>query len=173
MTIKFDSYGFKAEHLCVAQFNGELITDLQQQYKDIDCLVRTKKGTKYTASVKDQVRSTKQGYNTIQLELEQVNTGNMKSTVGCFYKNESDFYFWLVHHSNAIYWCIVKSKALKDFVAKNKEDLKTWQTTHKTEAMNKSYGRYYDRSKGVLVTIEQLKNLGELKLAKVELVKGG
>ena len=173
MTIKFDSYGFKAEHLCVAQFNGELISDLQQQYKDIDCLVRTKKGTEYTASVKDQVRSTKQGYDTIQLELECINTNNLNSTLGCFHKNKSDYYFWLVHYNGAIHWCIVKSKALKDFVAKNQKDLKTWQTTHKTEIMNKNYGRYYDRSKGVLVTIEQLKNLGELKLAKVELVKGG
>lgn len=163
MTIYFDGAGFEAEKLCVKQFNGELLTTTEFQYKDIDCFVRTKKGTQYTASVKDQRTSTKQGYTTIQLELEQVDTANNKSCVGCFYKNESDFYFWLVVHNNKEQWCIIKTEVLKDYVAKNKSSLKTWQTKESTEAKNRSYNRKFDRSKGVMIDIKTLTKLGEVK----------
>lgn len=64
------------------------------------------------------------------------------------------------------YWCIVKSANLKKYVKENKASLKTWQTTTKTENKNKQYGRYYNRSKGVMVDIETLKRLGELKELK-------
>ena len=93
MTVYFDGVGFEAEQLCVNQFRGKLLTSKEYQYKDIDCFVKSKQGVKYTASVKDQRTSTRQGYNTIQLELEQVNTRNNKTCNGCFVKNQSDYYF--------------------------------------------------------------------------------
>ena len=163
MTVYFDGVGFEAEQLCVNQFRGKLLTSKEYQYKDIDCFVKSKQGVKYTASVKDQRSSTKQGYNTIQLELEQVNTRNNKTCNGCFVKNQSDYYFWLVVHNNKEQWCIVKSSVLKEYVKKNKHKLPTWQTKPNTEAKNRKYGRTYDRSKGVLVTIEKLLELGEMK----------
>lgn len=163
MSVYFDGVGFEAEKLCVNQFRGELLSSKEWQFKDIDCFVRSKQGTTYTASVKDQRTSTKLGYNTIQLELEQVNTRNNKSCNGCFIKNKSDYYFWLVVHNNKEQWCIVKSSVLKDYVKSNKSTLPTWQTKPTTEAKNRKYGRTYDRSKGVLVTIEKLLELGEMK----------
>ena len=163
MTVYFDGVGFEAEQLCVNQFRGKLLTSKEYQYKDIDCFVKSKQGVKYTASVKDQRTSTKQGYNTIQLEMELINTDNNKKTKGCFVKNESDYYFWLVQIDGVDYWCIVKSADLKAYVKANLKTLKTWQTTTKTENKNRQCGRYYNRSKGVLVDIETLKRLGELK----------
>lgn len=166
MTIYFDGAGFEAEKLCVNQFNGTLLSSKEYQYKDIDCFVTTKNNKQYTASVKDQRTSTKLGYDTIQLELELINTDNNKSIKGCFYNNESDYYFWLVQIKDVSYWCIVKSADLKKYVKENLGLLKTWQTTTKTENKNKQYGRYYNRSKGVMVDIETLKRLGELKKLK-------
>ena len=66
-------------------------------------------------------------------------------------------------HNNKEQWCIVQSSVLKEYVKKNKHKLPTWQTAPNTEAKNRKYGRTYDRSKGVLVTIEKLLELGEMK----------
>lgn len=163
MTILFDGAGFEAEKLCVNQFRGQLLQDTNNQYKDIDCLVQTKKGRKYTASVKDQRTSMMKGYNTIQLELKQYNTKTGHSIDGCFVKNESDYYFWLVWYDNKAQWVIVKSKDLKEYVSKNKDTLKSWTTSPTTEAKNRSYGRKYDRSEGVMISVDVLKTLGKLQ----------
>lgn len=168
MTVFFDGAGFQAEQLCAKQFRGCTTSNKEHQYKDIDCFVSPKDSKKvYSASVKDQRTSTKLGYDTIQLELELVNTDTNKTIEGCFYKNESDFYFWLIHKDGEDWWCIVKSSTLKKYVKENKPKLKTWQTKQATEDKNRSYGRFYNRSKGVLVSFSVLQELGQLVKLKV------
>ena len=163
MTVIFDGKGFKAEQLCVDQFRGTLLSAKSYQYKDIDCYVKSKTGKQYTASVKDQTYSMKQGYDTIQIELKQINTRNNKSISGCFRKNESDLYFWLVHYEGTTQWFMCESKKLKAFVSLNMKKLKTWTTTPNTEAKNRSYKRTYDRSEGVMITMQDLLTIGALK----------
>lgn len=165
--IVFDGKGFKAEKLCAKQFRGETVSSKHLQYKDIDCYVNTLRGVKYSASVKDQTYSTKKGYDTIQIELEQTNTRNNKTILGCFLKNESDYYFWLVWYEGKTQWIIIKSDVLKEYVNTHKETLKTWTTSHYTEAKNRQYNRTYDRSSGVMIKISDIAKLGEVKELKV------
>lgn len=159
----FDGKGFKAEKLCAKQFNGRTVSSKAMQYKDIDCYVKMKSGKEFTASVKDQTYSTKQGYDTVQVELEQTNTRTGSKINGCFHKNRSDFYFWLVFYEGKEQWIIINSDKLKKYVRENKKDLKTWCTSSATEAKNRSYKRTYDRSEGVMINISTLAELGQLK----------
>lgn len=159
----FDGKGFKAEKLCAKQFNGETISSKHLQYQDIDCYVQSANGKKLTASVKDQTYSTKQGYDTVQIELEQTNTRTNSKINGCFHKNKSDYYFWLVFYEGKEQWIIIKSSILKKYVRENKKDLKTWCTSSATEAKNRSYNRTYDRSEGVMININTMAELGQLK----------
>lgn len=159
----FDGKGFKAEKLCAKQFNGETISSKHLQYQDIDCYVQSTNGKKHTASVKDQTYSTKQGYTTVQIELEQTNTRTGSKINGCFHKNKSDYYFWLVFYEDKEQWIIIKSSILKKYVQDNKDKLKTWCTSPTTEAKNRSYKRTYDRSEGVMININTMAELGQLK----------
>ena len=159
----FDGKGFKAEKLCANQFNGETISSKHLQYQDIDCYVQSTNGKQYTASVKDQTYSTKQGYTTVQIELEQTNTRTNSKINGCFHKNKSDYYFWLVFYEDKEQWIIIKSSILKKYVQDNKDKLKKWCTSTSTEAKNRSYNRTYDRSEGVMINISTLAKLGQLK----------
>lgn len=163
MTVKFDGKGFKAEKLCVNQFRGTLLSAKSFQYRDIDCYVKSKTGKQYTASVKDQTYSMKLGYDTIQLELKQTNTRTNRSIDGCFKKNESDLYFWLVYYNDEVQWFMCESKKLKAYVKENIKSLKTWTTSPSTEQKNRSYKRTYDRSEGVMIDMETLLTFGALK----------
>lgn len=163
----FDGKGFKAEKLCANQFNGKTISNKAMQYKDIDCTVKMKSGKEYTASVKDQTYSTKQGYDTIQVELEQLNTRTGSKINGCFHKNRSDFYFWLVWYENKEQWIIINSAKLKKYVRENESTLKTWTTSSATEAKNRSYKRTYDRSTGVMISIATLASMAQIKPLEV------
>lgn len=159
----FDGKGFKAEKLCAKQFNGETISSKHLQYQDIDCYVKSASGKKLTASVKDQTYSTKQGYDTVQIELEQTNTRTNSKINGCFHKNKSDYYFWLVFYEGKEQWIIIKSSILKKYVQDNKDKLKKWCTSTSTESKNRSYNRTYDRSEGVMININTMAKLGQLK----------
>jgi len=163
MSVIFDGKGFKAEKLCVKQFNGTLLSAKSFQYRDIDCYVKNKKGKQYTASVKDQTYSMKQGYDTIQIELKQTNTRNNSSIQGCFRKNESDLYFWLVWYEGKAQWFLCESKKLKKYVDANLSTLRTWTTSSKTEEKNRNYRRTYDRSEGVMINMAALLTIGALK----------
>lgn len=159
----FDGAGFKAEHIAVKQFNGKLVTDLEQQYKDIDALLPTKKGVLRTCSIKDQLKSSKQ-YGSIQIETKLTNTSNERHILGCFYKNQSQMYFWRVWTEKyGDTWLIIKSSVLQNFVEENKEHLRTWRTAKSTEAKNRSYGRKYDRAEGYTIPIKDLEEYAQLK----------
>lgn len=156
MSIYFDGSGFSAERLCAEQFNGTLTSEKEWQYKDVDLFIKGK-----SCSVKDQLGSSAK-FNSIQIELQLINTDNNQSMKGCFYSNESDYYFWRVTtKDNGDSWVVVESEKLKHWVESNKDSLRPWTTTAYTERKNRSYGRTFNRSKGVVVTVEQLQALGK------------
>lgn len=158
----FDGAGFKAEQLAATQFKGQLVTDLNQQYKDIDVLIKAKDGSTKSVSVKDQLWSSEK-FGSIQVELNTINTRTGVSQKGCFYTNESDYYFWRIwtkEHGDT--WAVIESSVLKDFVKQNMDTLKPWSTTAKTEEKNRSYGRRYDRTTGVVLKTSDIAALGKL-----------
>lgn len=163
MQVIFDGAGFKAEQLCAAQFDGQLTNLKAHQYKDIDAFVTTKQGVKASVSVKDQLWSSEK-YGAIQIEMKLTNTVSGASMDGCFIKCEADYYFWRVWTKEfGDTWAIVKVSAMKEFINKNKANLKKWQTQEKTEAKNRSYGRKFDRAAGYVVPMEELKKIAQLK----------
>ena len=160
--VYFDGAGFKAEKLAATQFNGTLVTDLQQQYKDIDVMIKAKDGSLKSVSVKDQLWSSEK-FGSIQVELKTINTRTGVSQNGCFYTNESDYYFWRIWTKDfGDTWAVIEASVLKDFVKQNLDTLKTWNTTAKTEEKNRSYGRRYDRTEGVVLKTSDLMQLGKL-----------
>lgn len=160
----FDGEGFKAEQLAVAQFGGKLLSDKASQYKDIDALLQSKSGAMVTVSVKDQLRGTKKGFSSVQLELTTINTRTGAKLKGCFLKNESQYYFWRIWTAEyGDTWAIVESAKLRAWVKENYSTLRKWSTKPETEAKNRSYGRTYDRSEGVELEISVMKQLGQLK----------
>lgn len=162
----FDGAGFAAEKIAAKQFNGQLVTELAQQYKDIDLIVGAKDGSKKTVSVKDQLWSSEK-FGSIQIELNTVNTRTGVTQQGCFYTNESDYYFWRIWTKDfGDTWAVIESSVLKDFVKQNLDTLKTWKTTTKTEEKNRSYGRRFDRTEGVVIKTQDLISLGKLIAVK-------
>ena len=159
--VHFDGKGFKAEQVAAQQFNGTLVTDLALQYKDIDVMVPAKDGSVKSVSVKDSVTGSKQWKN-VQVELLTVNTRNSKTQPGCFVKNESDYYLWQVWWEGKAQWVVVPSADLKAYVQENKARLRKFATTQAVEAMNRKFGRTYDRSEGVNIDIGVFVELGKL-----------
>lgn len=159
--VVFDGAGFKAEHIAAQQFNGTLVTDLTLQYKDIDVMVPAKDGSVKSCSVKDSVSGSKQWKN-VQIELLTVNTRNGATQPGCFVKNESDYYLWQVWWEGKAQWVVVQSADLKAYVKENKHRLRKFKTTAGVEALNRKYGRTYDRSEGVNIDIDVFVALGKL-----------
>ena len=159
--VHFDGKGFKAEHLAARQFGGMLVTELALQYKDIDVMVPAKDGSVKSCSVKDSVSGSK-AYKNVQVELLTVNTRNGATQPGCFLKNESDYYMWQVWWEGKAQWVVVLSADLKAYVKENKARLRKFATTQAVEAMNRKYGRTYDRSEGVNIDIDVFVALGKL-----------
>lgn len=159
--VHFDGKGFKAEHVAARQFGGMLVTELALQYKDIDVMVPAKDGSVKSCSVKDSVSGSK-AYKNVQIELLTVNTRNGATQPGCFLKNESDYYMWQVWWEGKAQWVVVSSTDLKGYVKENKSRLRTFKTTAPVEAMNRKYGRTYDRSEGVNIDIDVFVALGKL-----------
>lgn len=163
--VHFDGKGFKAEHVAAQQFNGTLVTDLALQYKDIDVMVPAKDGSVKSVSVKDSLSGSKQWKN-VQVELLTVNTRNGSTQPGCFVKNESDYYMWQVWWEGKAQWVVVLSADLKAYVKENKARLRKFATTQAVEAMNRKFGRTYDRSEGVNIDIDVFVALGTLIAVK-------
>lgn len=162
MQIHFDGAGFKAEQLCAIQFNGELTNLKEHQYKDIDVFIKSKTGELKSCSVKDQLWSSGK-FGGIQIETKLINTDNGKEQQGCFYTNQSDYYFWRI--TTAEYgdtWLVVQSSVLKGFVEANKHRLKAWATRPATEEKNRSYGRFYNRTEGLVIPVSEAITLGKL-----------
>jgi len=159
--IIFDGAGFKAESICVQQFGGKLLSDKESQYKDIDALIESEKhGSSYTVSIKDQLWSSEK-YGCIQIEQKLINTRNNKSDVGCFYKSEAQYYFWRVFTKEmGDTWLILDRNVLKQYLLDNAATLKTWATRPTTEAKNRSFNRYYDRTEGVMIPVTTLLTIG-------------
>jgi len=159
--VHFDGKGFKAEHVAARQFGGMLVTELALQYKDIDVMVPAKDGSVKSCSVKDSVSGSK-AYKNVQVELLTVNTRNGATQPGCFVKNESDYYMWQVWWEGKAQWVVVLSADLKAYVKENNARLRKFATTQAVEAMNRKYGRTYDRSEGVNIDIDVFVALGKL-----------
>lgn len=158
--VVFDKEGTEAERLCASQFNGTLVNDLTMQFKDIDVLIPSKTKELKTCSVKDQLRGTKKGYDSVQVELLLVDSDSGDSMQGCFYSNDSDYYFWRVWWKGKERWCIIPSASLKEYIEENKESLNTWGTTNATAQRNKSMGRKYNKSSGVELPLSVMNEIG-------------
>ena len=162
MQVVFDGKGFKAESIAAQQFNGKLVTDLNQQYKDIDVLIPAKDGSVKSVSVKDQLWSSEK-FGGIQIETLTTNTRTGQTMPGCFYQNESDYYFWRIYTKQyGDTWLIVESSVMKQYVAENASHLKAWATKPATEAKNRSYNRRYDRTEGMVIQVADAVKLGKL-----------
>ena len=59
-------------------------------------------------------------------------------------------------------WVVVLSADLKAYVQENKARLRKFTTTQAVEAMNRKFGRTYDRSEGVNIDIDVFVTLGKL-----------
>lgn len=159
--IKFDGEGTQAEILCAYQFNGKLTQQLEHQYKDIDLFIKNKEGEWKSCSVKDQLRGTTRGFTSVQVELELIDTDTNESIQGCFYTNQSDYYFWRVFWEGESHWCVIESSALKEFVEEHKDSLKKWTTSTTTNQKNRAMGRKYNMAAGVEVELEDFDKLGK------------
>lgn len=159
--IKYDGEGTQAEILCAYQFNGRLTQQLEHQYKDIDLFIMSKDKEWKSCSVKDQLRGTSRGFTSVQIELEQFDSDTGHSIPGCFYANETDYYFWRVFYKGKAQWCVIPSSALKAFVEAHKEELKPWSTNTATGAKNRSMGRKYNMASGVELELEDMGKLGK------------
>lgn len=159
--IIFDNEGTEAESLCVLQFNGRLTKELEHQYRDIDCFIKSKSGDWKSVSVKDQLRGTSRGFTSVQIELQLIDTETNDSKPGCFYSNSSDYYIWRVYWNNSPHWCVIPSSDLKRFVEANKASMRKWSTQERTETKNRNYGRKYNRSVGVELELEDMESLGK------------
>lgn len=163
MSVFFDGAGLKAEQIAVEQFGGELVTDKERQWKDVDVVINTKQGLEASVSVKDQLWSSER-YNAIQIELRLVESTTGRSMDGCFLKCEADYYFWRVftkEHGDT--WAIIPVDKMKEYVEENEGVLRKWQTQPKTEAKNRSYGRKYDRAMGVVIPMASLESIAYFK----------
>lgn len=151
----------EAEEIASRQFNGHRVTELNQQYKDIDLIVTGTDNQQYTVSIKDQLWSSGK-FGGIQVETQLTNTTTGQSMDGCFLNNDSDFYFWRITYQNKDCWFIVKSSVLRRWVDHNKSSLHKWCTKHNTEEKNKQLGRKFNRAEGFTIRItEELIKLGK------------
>lgn len=163
----FDGKGFTAEKLAVSQFGGELTSNKEDQYRDIDAFIADKSGKILSVSIKDQLWSSGK-YKAIQIELELTDSRTGATMDGCFVSCEADYYFWritTVEYGDT--WASVPVDVMQRYVAENVTRLKTWRTTNATEAKNRSYNRKYDRASGVTISIMELS-----EIAKFIKVKG-
>lgn len=161
----FTQAGFQAEHILVKQFSGKLISDLSQQYKDIDAVLTNKRGKKRSVSVKDQLGSSRK-FGGIQIETLLTNTRNGATRNGCFLENAADDYFWRVHtEEHGDTWLIIRCNDLKAYVEANEGSLRKWTTKHYTEEKNRRLGRTYDRAQGVTIPVAKI-----IKEARVQLI---
>lgn len=157
MSIYFDGAGEAAERICAEQFNGTLTDEKKHQYKDIDLFIKGK-----SCSVKDQLHSSKK-WGSVQVELQLINTDDDSSMQGCFYSNESDYYFWRIHtEEKGDSWCVIESAKLKALVEQKQHSFRKWYTTKATEARNKKYGRTFNRSVGVVIPVSELVKIGKV-----------
>lgn len=162
----FDGAGFKAEQLAQRQFGGELVKNLEMQYKDIDLVLQGKDGSDYSVSIKDQLWSSGK-YGGMQIETELYNSSNGKTMVGCFYSNDSDYYLWRLEVKGKDSWFIVKTQVLRDWVEENRSTLVPWKTRPVTEQKNSSLGRYYNGARGLTLTItDALLSIGKVTEVK-------
>lgn len=159
--IKYDKEGTQAEILCAYQFNGRLTQQLEHQYKDIDLFIQGKDKEWRSCSVKDQLRGTSRGFTSVQIELEQFDSDTGESIPGCFYANQTDYYFWRVFYKGEAQWCVIESSAMKGFVEAHKARLKAWSTGTTTGAKNRSMGRKYNMASGVELELEDMGKLGK------------
>lgn len=158
--IRFDKEGTEAERLCAEQFKGKLTAQLEHQYKDIDLFIRAKSGDWKSCSVKDQLRGTSRGFTSVQIELEQIDTDTQESIKGCFYNNDSDYYFWRVCYDEIEQWCVIDSVELKNYIESNKNTLRKWNTGKATNIKNRSLGRKYNSAKGVELELTVMASIG-------------
>lgn len=158
--VYFDKEGTEAEKLCAIQFNGRLTKQLEHQYKDIDLFIKSKQGDWISCSVKDQLRGTSRGFTSVQVELVLEDTDTGEQIEGCFYKNESDWYVWRVLYQGEESWCFIETNKLREYIEKNIETLKTWQTMPNTNKKNKEYGRKYNKASGVELELSVMASIG-------------
>jgi hypothetical protein len=100
----------------VAQYGGELVTNKEDQNRDIDVLLANGK----TVSVKNQTKGSGKSGN-ISLELRQFNTATGKEMAGNFEKCEADLLAIAVTYEGEELWLLLETKDFKDWVNKWKE----------------------------------------------------
>lgn len=161
MSAYFDGNGLQAEQLAQKQFNGVLAVKLEDQYKDIDLFIQGKDKEWRSVSVKDQLWSSGK-YGSIQIELALTDTRTQESMPGCFYSNEADYYIWRIDVDGVDSWLFIECSVMKEYVKKNIDKLKTWQTMASTEEKNRTYKRRYDRATGVVIPTAVLVPLGSV-----------
>lgn len=160
--VYFDGSGFEAERLAQRQFGGELVEDLELQYKDIDLIATGQSGRELLVSVKDQYGSSKK-YGSIQVETWNYDTVLEEGTEGWLPKGECNLYLWRVYTEEmGDTWLMIERNVLLSYIEENKYKLREWQTTRRTEALNRSYGRKYDRMGGYVLNIDEVASRGVL-----------
>ena len=145
----------------IKQFGGERVTDLQQQYKDIDVIRNNK-----TVSIKDQLfSSNKYGNITLETKLKTLDGKEMK---GCFEVCEADYYGWLISHPvhKVPCWLVCSVQDLKDFVKSN--NVPTFSTRPETIQHNINQKRKFVYGEGFKLSIASLLNNDKFKFIKVE-----
>lgn len=141
-----------AETTFAEYFNGVVVEDLEQQYKDID--IRLNKSGK-TVSIKDIGESSKK-YGGVLFETQLLSTKTGKTSLGSFNKCDADLYairlWWDGHYC----WYVTNTSELKEWVSKN--SVKDVRTRAATERRNAAAGRFYNGSVCKMVTVRDLVN---------------
>jgi hypothetical protein len=127
-----------AEQSFATYFNGDVVEELELQYKDIDILC---KESGKTVSVKDIGDSSKQ-YGSVLLETTLVNTTNGATSKGSFYKCEADLFAIRLWHKGRYCWYVTHTSELTKYLEQN--SLSEVKTRPETEAKNRARGRYYN-----------------------------
>lgn len=154
MAIQFDEAGRLAEELVHTWYGLEFITDLNQQYKDIDFVDDI--GTTY--SVKDQLWSSAD-YGSITAEYELGTTKNSTDRrAGNLITNNTDVYLWLVTFNRERGFLAMDSEKFKDFVLTNKSEWRVRSLTRATVAHNTRLGRYYNLAWSYAIPVNLLIN---------------
>lgn len=132
----------QAEEVFAKMSKGTVVTDLQQQYKDIDVI------TQHGNTVSIKVQNDCYKYNSVLFEVELQSTHtNAPPMEGSLHKCEAQYY--VVYLTDCGVWMMFDTAKLKEFVLQGNHHKRT--TTKWTEEKNRTQGRTYDR--GINITI--------------------
>ena len=139
-----------AETTFATYFNGTVVEDLEQQYKDIDISLNK---SNLTVSIKD-IGDSSRKYGGAMFETTLLSSQTGKQSDGSFYKCAADYYAIRLWHKGRMCWYVTKTADLKHYLEST--PCKEIRTRAETERKNRQRGRFYDGTICKMVRVEDL-----------------